>query len=670
MMTTKPILQFKQYDPSKKKNRKTAPPKASHRTETREQQMILATNKPRFQEEAPVPQSHGGDEDISYAFDVQDLNISFDEYPPVDERFGEVTAPSTNIAGDGDDTLEGECKLGPQSREASIPPVVKRSEHQDQDSAIVVEDQDSEGTRDTMELSMPPEHTSAISNIPDPAAPTIIPNQGEAGGVASRIALNQSRRGATIQSPRRSDLLSGTRIVSESPSAQRLHQAIPEATAEDQDLSSHRGPHRNKAGFDHSNIAADQGHGNAGQGAEANSEQTKRRREAGKSGRGDNSDDGDDDNIQGPAKRPKLPATKTSVSLHHRPESNTGRLRLLGTVAAPRASGPDAAHIARPRKTSTTKSSARDPRTRGYNATVGPPLFQRTHSFSALSLSRQTPRLRSEGSPLAAVEASSSTLQQVRSDAGSPSPSPKTPLPVQEQAQIPISHCTSCGLSADALLKVTTLAMRSTLSDESLLAALVESQNDKLSTGQSAALIMRSYLGIIHGHITSRLANRETSKQPSLKQDWSSYGSAVVSTTPSRRAVSATAASPKDDDKIRLEDGNSSDSGRFSDSDIAGQSESDVFESTESDGGCSDDNGGGENRKPRSQRGQWSALEERRLTVYMKEKKKSSWIADKLGRTESAVIQHWRQMKLVAGKAGRKGRGAGKRSSRMNKAQQ
>ena len=34
-------------------------------------------------------------------------------------------------------------------------------------------------------------------------------------------------------------------------------------------------------------------------------------------------------------------------------------------------------------------------------------------------------------------------------------------------------------------------------------------------------------------------------------------------------------------------------------------------------------------------------LEEQKLTAYMKENKKLSWIATKLARTESAVSQHW-----------------------------
>ncbi|KAK1967872.1 hypothetical protein LY78DRAFT_655857, partial [Colletotrichum sublineola] len=43
----------------------------------------------------------------------------------------------------------------------------------------------------------------------------------------------------------------------------------------------------------------------------------------------------------------------------------------------------------------------------------------------------------------------------------------------------------------------------------------------------------------------------------------------------------------------------------------------------------------------RSKCRRWTDLEEKRLRVYMKEKKTLSWIAESLDRSADAVTQHW-----------------------------
>ncbi|KAJ9130071.1 hypothetical protein NKR23_g12366 [Pleurostoma richardsiae] len=65
-----------------------------------------------------------------------------------------------------------------------------------------------------------------------------------------------------------------------------------------------------------------------------------------------------------------------------------------------------------------------------------------------------------------------------------------------------------------------------------------------------------------------------------------------------------------------------------------------------SDGTKSDDDSCGGTRSKKvsrrnGQRRRWSSLEEKRLEEYMKEAKEEAWIASKLGRSVSAVRQHW-----------------------------
>jgi hypothetical protein len=43
-----------------------------------------------------------------------------------------------------------------------------------------------------------------------------------------------------------------------------------------------------------------------------------------------------------------------------------------------------------------------------------------------------------------------------------------------------------------------------------------------------------------------------------------------------------------------------------------------------------------------SSRARWSSLDEQRLKSYVKEDKDWKWIANQLGRTQTAVKQHWR----------------------------
>ena len=64
--------------------------------------------------------------------------------------------------------------------------------------------------------------------------------------------------------------------------------------------------------------------------------------------------------------------------------------------------------------------------------------------------------------------------------------------------------CNTCGLPREALLKLTNKTLTS---DAFLLDALLEGQGGKHSSVQSAALIMRSYLSIIHSYVSLSISN-------------------------------------------------------------------------------------------------------------------------------------------------------------------
>jgi hypothetical protein len=194
-------------------------------------------------------------------------------------------------------------------------------------------------------------------------------------------------------------------------------------------------------------------------------------------------------------------------------------------------------------------------------------------------------------------------------------------LPAREYTQRPANCYISCGLSVDALLRVTNMAINSTKSDESLRTPLLEGQNDRLSPSQSAALIMCSCLDIIHGHITSRLANGGMSTQhkrdmSSLVQDYSSHGEAIPVTAASSRR-------------------NKTQSDNHSDLDASDDSSSDGDAGRDSHSNIDDDEDKLSNTVRHSL---WTALEEQRLKAYVKEGKPWKWIFQQFPhRTQSST---------------------------------
>ena len=64
------------------------------------------------------------------------------------------------------------------------------------------------------------------------------------------------------------------------------------------------------------------------------------------------------------------------------------------------------------------------------------------------------------------------------------------------------------------------------------------------------------------------------------------------------------------------------------------------FDEIESDDGFCGDKRPRRNGRQKGRR-RWSELEEKRLQAYMKEAKGVAWAAEKLGRSKSAVMQHW-----------------------------
>jgi len=375
-----------------------------------------------------------------------------------------------------------------------------------------------------------------------------------------------------------------TQSVRKSPSPQIPSHSNPESTAENEHIPLF-GLYRNEAGFDDDNFESEHGY-NAAASLQLNKRQF----------RSDNNDD-DHDDAQGPVKRRKLPATEAPVPLQNQPTAFSSN-GLLDTRSA----------------FETQDHNTKD------NTIFDSLLFQ----DSPVTLSQSPDMLRlppEQGPGLASVEAISSAVQEIRSNAGT------------------LNHCATCSPSADKVLELAAQALR--LADK-VVSALTTTQ-DKLFSNRSAAAILREPLGInstMFQSANSKEGDQRGRDIPLSRRDRSSRSRTFTL----RPAVSVRAASTKDDDEPELDDGNSSKTSRLSNDDS--NSGSDKGIESDSDDDDDDDDRGLDNRKPRG-RG-WSGLEEQRLRAYRKLGKDWPWIASKIGRTEGAVKQHWGIMETRA----------------------
>ncbi|KAH8754379.1 hypothetical protein F5883DRAFT_620887 [Diaporthe sp. PMI_573] len=244
----------------------------------------------------------------------------------------------------------------------------------------------------------------------------------------------------------------------------------------------------------------------------------------------------------------------------------------------------------------------RSPKRRSRDADSGTAsLAQPARTLRALpSRQRQRPSIMTEiTSPLLDHSSGKTALESSERVPFSPVAAAADPSPLA---------CQTCGFSANHLLRMSDTVQ-----------ALAGSGTD-LSGSQKGLDMLHLFIGFVRDYAT-RLPHNATST-----------GKGDLGGIMNRDHAVEAAIGPSNAETVENDEGSD-------DSDDDGNSESDSGSSDHSDNPDIPDE-----KFKRPQRLRWEPLDEVRLRAWVQEKKKWSWIAGKLKRTEQAVFQHWKIM--------------------------